>query len=141
MTNNSRNSRIKTVRAPSLDSQYVEMLVVSGLEIVDQVVSAYGEKYWICKPSTTSGNHIRGYKISWVTSDRRVHCTDAPILQLVLKNNRWQVHAVDAVGDMAPADFVNDFDNPSDAVNDIIQFFLGEPSRMAQKEACIKNLD
>lgn len=35
---------------------------------------------------------------------------------------------------MGPTDFVDERTNPEDAINDILDFFFGDPTRMKRKE-------
>lgn len=49
--------------------------------------------------------------------------------------DKWIVYAVDCAGGMGPADFVDIWDTPEEAIADIKDFYFGDPARMNLKEA------
>jgi hypothetical protein len=60
---------------------------------------------------------------------------DAPMLKFLFANDTWQVHGQDCAGGMGPADFIDEWSTPEEAVQDILDFYFGDPTRMARKIA------
>lgn len=58
---------------------------------------------------------------------------DAPMLKFFFYDGKWQVHGQDCAGGMGPADFIDEWSSPADAVKDIVDFYFGDPARMERK--------
>ena len=57
------------------------------------------------------------------------------MLKFIFANDRWQVHGQDCAGGLGPADFINEWQTPEEAVKDILDFYFGDPKRMQKKES------
>jgi hypothetical protein len=54
-------------------------------------------------------------------------------VQRARAGGRWVIDAVDHVPGPGPGDFVDRRDTPEEAVADILEFFFGDPRRMAER--------
>ena len=117
-----------------IDEKYLDMLRTAGLH-VSHPVPAFRGGFWICKPVTTPGNNIPNFDFGYISLDPNPQCPDidAPMLKLMFMNDRWQVHGQDCSGGLGPADFINEWSTPTEAVKDILDFYFGDPKRMKAK--------
>ncbi len=91
---------------------------------------AYPDGVAIGKPSSVPGNSLPGPTSSW--GDPGISC-DAPSVVLHREGERWVVSAEDWVPGPGPGDFVHHWDTATQAVADILDFYFGDPRRMALK--------
>jgi hypothetical protein len=117
---------------------YLNQLRKVGLH-VSYPIPAFAMGVWVCKPKAVQGHNIPGYKTGYVTiDDDGPQCPDeidAPMLKLMCLENIWRVDGQDCAGGMGPADFINEWSTPEEAINDILDFYFGDPTRMARKVA------
>lgn len=57
------------------------------------------------------------------------------MLKLIHDKDKWLVDGWDCAGDMGSADFVNEWGTPEQALDDIFDFFFGNPDRVRAKES------
>ncbi|MCW5821917.1 MAG: hypothetical protein KIT34_03890 [Cyanobacteria bacterium TGS_CYA1] len=81
------------------------------------------------KPTSTRGNSIENFKYGYEDIDM-----DAPDVTLFFHDGYWIVMAQEGVPEPGPGDFTNRWNTVEEAVEDIIDFFLGDPTRMKIKE-------
>jgi hypothetical protein len=117
-----------------IPSDILDRLRNVGLLVSEPFVAthvAYPDGCVIAKPATVRGNHIAGYEGYWGDGDILI---DAPSLFFHADPEEWIVTAHEYVPGPGPGDFVHCFPNPDAAVADILDFFFGDPSRMAKYE-------
>lgn len=83
----------------------------------------------MAKPTSVAGNSC-GDTALWGRS--RIPC-DASSLVLHREGARWVVSSEDYVPGPGPGDFVHRWDTAEQAVADIVDFYFGDPRRMALK--------
>lgn len=112
----------------TIDEKNLLQLKNAGL----YVSSAFPEGHlWECgvrvaKPTSTPGNSIPGYQFT-----RGSVPIDAPALVLYPSNGKWVVLAQESVPSPGPGDFENKWSNHQEAIDDILDFYLGDPQRMS----------
>ena len=121
---------------PPIPELYLDELRARGLH-VSHPIGALRGGVWVCKPTTTPGNNIPGYSGGYISLGDEPPCPDidAPMLKFFILNNKWQVHGQDCAGGMGPADFIDEWSTPEEAVDDILSFFFHDPTRMKRKAA------
>lgn len=87
----------------------------------------------IAKPTSVNGNFIQGHE-SIVGSPEKWTNTDAPFLKLFHFDHRWFVESGNPITGFDDADFHTTWSCPCQAVEDVLQFFFGDSSRMQAKE-------
>jgi len=117
-----------------IEEQYLEQLRSAGL-FVSHPIPAFSGGYWICKPTTTMGNNAPGLEFGFISLEPEPPCPeiDAPMLKFIFRNEEWIVDGQDCAGGMGPADFIDKWATPEEAVKDILDFYFGDPSRMRKK--------
>jgi hypothetical protein len=121
----------------SIDEKYIDQLQSAGLH-VSHPIPAFGDGVWICKPTTTPGHNVPGLEGGYTTLEGEgPGCPDidAPMLAFFYHHDKWIVSGQDCAGGMGPADFVDEWDTPEEAVKDILDFYFGDPKRMQKKAA------
>jgi hypothetical protein len=117
---------------------YLNRLRQAGLH-VSHPIPVFAKGVWVCKPETVLGHNIPGYKTGYITiDDDGPQCPDeidAPMLKFMHVNNLWRVDGQDCAGGMGPADFIDEWSTPEEAISDILDFYFGDPTRMARKAA------
>lgn len=120
-----------------IDKKYLDQLRSAGLH-VSHPIPAFGDGVWICKPTTTPGHKVPGLEGGYITLEGEgPGCPDidAPMLAFFYHNDKWIVSGQDYAGGMGPADFIDEWETLEEAVNDILDFFFGDPTRMQKKAA------
>ncbi len=129
--NNYRKDKIVTLIA----EEYLNQLREAGLH-VSHPIPAFGSGVWVCKPKSTPGHSIPEIKTGYVTiDDDGPQCPelDAPMLKFMHLDDVWRVDGQDSSGGMGPADFIDEWTTPQEAIRDILDFYFGDPARMAMK--------
>jgi hypothetical protein len=116
--------------------KYLQQLRNAGLH-VSAPKPALCDGVWVCKPIITPGNNIPGFEDSYISLGDEPPCPDidAPMLKFYFHNEKWKVNGQDSAGGMGPADFIDEWLTPEEAVQDILDFYFGNPERMAKKAA------
>lgn len=83
---------------------------------------------WIAKPRNTPGNIIENYEGEFPIE------TDATPLVLYGRDEKWYVLAQEHAPVMYGGDFENCWDTVEEAINDIFDFYFGDPARMMKKQ-------
>ncbi len=82
------------------------------------------------KPTNIQGNKIDNFRHGYDEVDM-----DAPDVKLFFKDGQWIVWGQEGVPVPGPGDFKNSWNTAIEAVEDILDFYFGDPSRMKAKEA------
>ncbi len=120
-------------RRMRIPNEALARLTDAGLLVSDPFVEnhvGYPDGVAVAKPTSVSGNSMPGYDAGWGTAE--IHL-DAPVLHLHGNRGCWVVTSHDYVPGPGPGDFVNEHGLIKDAVDDILDFFLGNPDRMQTK--------
>ncbi|MCA9814419.1 MAG: hypothetical protein KC652_04840 [Cyanobacteria bacterium HKST-UBA01] len=102
-------------------------------------MSCFGGGVWIKKPSTTRGHHIPApeFESSYISFDEDPDTqpdTNAPMIAFYEQGGKWVVNGKRMTGkDLAPGDFINEWETVGEAVDDIIDFYFGKAQRMNEK--------
>jgi len=123
-----------------VDPKYLDILREAGLFVSPPRSLFDGEWYWIVKPTTASGNSVAGRSSGFISFYKDIQCpdTDAPMLKLCYGSGKWQVDGISHAGGMGPGDFVTYWGNPEDALDDILDFYFGDPRRMNLKNRTMR---
>ncbi|HEY9683930.1 MAG TPA: hypothetical protein V6C86_20275 [Oculatellaceae cyanobacterium] len=119
----------------SIDEKYLNQLRQAGLHI-SPPVPAFRGGVWVGKPKDVSGNNIPGYSGGYATVVQDAPpCPDidAPLIKFMLLDDIWVVDGHDSCGGTGPADFVDEWATPEEAIADILDYFFGDPARMKKK--------
>lgn len=84
------------------------------------------------KPLTVAGNSIPGFKTGYQSIDRKIEF-DAPPVCFWYDGEVWIVLSEDYCPGPGPGDFLDTWATADEAVDDIIDFYFGDPSRMQTK--------
>jgi hypothetical protein len=120
-----------------IQEKYLQQLRDAGLF----VSSAYSPTHaWpdgvrVGKPTSTPGNSIPDFETGYIVlGDAPLPPDmDAPMVVLCWSGDLWRVYGQDSAGGMTPADFVNEWSSPDEAIRDILAFYFGDPRRMKAK--------
>jgi len=117
-----------------IEEKYLNQLRAAGLH-VSHPIGAFRGGVWVCKPTSTHGHTIPGYSGGYVSLGDDPPCPeiDAPMLKFFFLNSKWQVHGQDCAGGMGPADFIDEWSTPEEALKDILDFYFGNAKRMEKK--------
>ncbi len=80
------------------------------------------------KPISTKGNSLPDFEIEF-----HGELIDAPPLYFYSTGHEWIVCMQEGIPDFAPGDFLNTWKKPEEAVEDILDFYLGNSERMKVK--------
>lgn len=121
---------------PIIPEEYLEQLRAAGLH-VSAPKPALFDGVWVCKPTTTPGNSIPGFEGGYIALGDEPQCPyiDAPMLRFYFHNEKWKVNGQDCAGGMGPSDFIDEWATPEEAVQDVLDFYFGDSTRMAKKAA------
>lgn len=90
---------------------------------------AFPDGVIVAKPTSVAGNDVAGFDCQFGDSEVRV----GPALFFHRDGAKWIVTSHDFMPGPGPGDFVNAWDTPEEAVADILDFYFGDPVRMAIK--------
>lgn len=126
-----------------IDKNHLDRLKNAGLH-VSPPVKAFRDGVWVGKPTSTQGNCIPGYKADGYTifGEDAPPEMDAPMLKFYMANeNSWMVRGEDFAGVKGPGDFANEWKTVEEAIDDILDFYFGNPSRMQVKAKALNATD
>ncbi len=111
---------------PNIDETYLQQLRDMKLYVSKPFAPGRAFEYsvWIAKPTSVSGNRIDGYDSLCASIP-----IDAPAVMLQPTDEGWvvlnQEHSI-----QGPGDFRNIWKTQQEAVEDILDFYFGNPERM-----------
>lgn len=115
-----------------IDQKHLDRLQDSGL-FVSHPLAAFGGGVWVVKPTTTKGHYIPEYSAGYIAiGDEPVPPdTNAPMTAFYRQNSAWVVNIKPSTGSkMEPDEFLHEWESPEEAVDDILDFYFGDSSRM-----------
>lgn len=122
-----------------IDEQYLQRLRTAGLFVSEPFPEGHGWEHGvrIGKPTTIPGNSIPGYQSGFVFigESEEPPDMDGPIVVFYRCGEDWIVRAQECVPKPGPGDFTNVWTNANDALQDILDFYFGNPERMQKKAA------
>jgi hypothetical protein len=125
-----RNVRMK-VPEHALDRLRAAGLLVSDPYIPNH--AAWPDGVVVGKPEHVVGNRIPGHRTLWGLSGPFVDAP-CPILHFDSGNGKWVVTVHTYIPGPGPGDFINEWDTTEEAVEDILDYLLGDPARMRVKQ-------
>lgn len=120
------------------ETQPIQKLKNAGL-LVESVgeISPFANGYFIAKLKMTPGNKRQDYEafidINTGTKVEEVPC-DAPSSHLYPRDGKWIFRVWEFMPGPGPGDFLEEFVLISDAVNAVLDYYFGDPSKMNPPE-------
>lgn len=112
---------------PQIEEKYIQQLRSRKLFVSDPFSHRHkmANGVWIAKPTSVEGNHVNKYESS---------CDgipiDAPAVLLLPTEQGWMVLNQEHIPTSGPGDFKNVWQTQQEAVDDILDFYFGNPERM-----------
>jgi hypothetical protein len=127
------------MKIPDLD---IQKLKDRGLFVSNPKSSthSYPDGVMISKPNSISGNTLPGYTSAFYDVNDVTITFDAPYLWLFGNDGVWMVLSKDFTPGPGPGDFIDEWNSLDEAVQDIIDFYFGDPKRMEIKASIRKGL-
>ncbi|MBI1271342.1 hypothetical protein GC174_13015 [bacterium] len=117
-----------------IDKKYLDRLRDSGLH-VSPPIPAYSGGVWIKKPTSTKGHFVPGYSSDYISFEEKPEeqpDTNAPMIAFYRNRSAWVVDLNGSQESVSPADFLNEWATPEEAVDDILDFYFGDSARMIE---------
>lgn len=113
-----------------IEETHLQRLRHAGLWVSDPYPEGHSLEFGVrvAKPVETQGNSIPGF--TSYCDDIKI---DAPDLLLVSKTEGFCVYSQEHIPGPGPGDFTNVWPTAQEAIDDILDFYLGDPARMALK--------
>ena len=126
-----------------IDDKYIERLREGGLFVAKPMPSThvFPDGVLIGKPKSVPGNAIPDFSTGFVidiAKDKEIEF-DAPPVWLFGHCGVWVVQAQEYSPVPGPGDFQNEWSSPEEAVEDILDFYFGDPERMHTKAEARKH--
>lgn len=117
-----------------VDRDYCKPLIDAGLHLYF-LGFTYGLR--ICKPRSVKGNSVPGYRNGYVSLDDNEGKefepeTDAPFVTFFFNGQYWVVWSHEGFPGVQPGDFITEWATANEAIEDILDFYFGDPRRMAR---------
>lgn len=117
-------------------NEHIEKLRSHGLFVAEprSPGSCYPDGVLVGKPVNVPGNHIPDYSTSYanLATNEEIRF-DAPAVWLYGHGGVWVVLAEDYCPGPGPGDFLDEWNTPEEATQDILEFYFGDPQRMQAK--------
>lgn len=96
--------------------------------------SCYPDGVLVGKPVALPGNHIPKFSTSYanLATNEEINF-DAPPVWFFGHGGVWIVLAQEHSPVPGPGDFIDEWNSPEEAVQDILEFYFGDPQRMQAK--------
>jgi hypothetical protein len=120
----------------AINEEHLNKLRAAGLFVSKPFPSKhpFPDGVLVGKPVTTTGNNLPNYKTGYgLDSEKDSVAVDAPFVRLYCHKGKSVVDSVDYIPTPGPGDFVNEWSSIEEALDDILDFFLGDPARMLKK--------
>lgn len=114
-----------------IPSHYLDRLRAAGLLVSEPFISthlSFPDGHSVGKPQSVGGNSIPGFEAFW--GDENI-LLDAPAVFFHATDDHWIVTAQEYMPGPGPGDFTHCFTTPDEAVADILDFYFGDPARIA----------
>lgn len=115
-----------------IDKKFLDKLRDAGLH-VSPPIPAYGGGVWVLKPTDTKGHHVPEFESGYVSFEEdpaKQPDTNAPMIAFYKNQSSWVVDCNGTGEAEIPIDFLNEWKTPEEAVDDILDFYFGDSSRM-----------
>jgi len=119
----------------AIEQKYLQKLQEVGLFVSKPYPEGHAWEHGVIvgKPSSIAGNSIQNFQTGYNEVDM-----DAPTIVFHATSDAWIVLAQNFIPTFGPGDFQNIWDSPEKALDDIIDFYFGDPSRMNTKSDALK---
>lgn len=102
----------------------------------------FQDGYRVFKPNSVEGNFVEGYEQNYVdgvngTLDVTM-VLNSPISNIFEKSGKYSFLVWEFAPGPGPGDFENCFDDISDCIEDVIDYYFGDSSRMNEKKAVVE---
>lgn len=117
----------------TLEEKLLDKLSDSGL-FVSQPMSALGGGMWVLMPSTKKGHYIPDFESSFIALEGEPEPpeSNAPMIGSYSRDSAWVVD-INGLGKSSEStEFYNEWATPEEAIEDILDFYLGDSSRMIE---------
>lgn len=123
-----------------IPQNHIHQLRSAGLFVSEPWASTHiwPDHVMVGKPIDVKGNSIAGYETSIGLGDQRIDL-DAPPIRFFSDDGKWFVLAEEYCPGPGPGDFLDEWRTPEEAVDDILDFYFGDPRRMQKKEEARKH--
>lgn len=118
-----------------IDAIHLKRLLDRGLLTSEPFPKNHGweDGVRIGKPTEIDGNFIPEHSYKFMRVE-----TNAPTVVLYARDNDWIVFAQDFNPTKGPGDFQNVWSSLEEAIDDILDFYFGDPARMQAKAEAMK---
>ncbi len=120
-----------------IDEKYLKRLRDASLFVSEPYSEGHGWEHGVRvgKPAQITGNSIPGYEGGYITIGEEIQPPemDAPFVVLLSRAEGWMVRAQECIPIPGMGDFVNVWKTADEAIQDILDFYFGNPERMNQK--------
>jgi len=127
-----------------IDENYLKRLRDAGLFVSEPFSEGHGweDGVRVGKPAQIQGNSIPNYQGGYITIGEEIQPPemDAPFVVLLSRNEGWIVRAQECIPQPGMGDFINVWKTADEAIQDILDFFFGNPDRMNLKAKRIDDL-
>ena len=132
----------------TIDEKYLKRLKDAGLFVSEPFADGHGWEHGVRvgKPSQIPGNSIPNYQGGYITIGEEIPPPemDAPFVVLLSRSEGWIVRAQECIPQPGMGDFINVWKTADEAIQDILDFYFGDPGRMnlkaKRKEDLMKRL-
>ncbi len=112
---------------PKIEEKYLQQLQDRELYVSDPFSAGHNmaNGVWIAKPTAVEGNCVSDYEGTCAGV-----LIDAPEVLLLPTKEGWVVWNQEHIPTSGPGDFKNVWQTQKEAVDDILDFYFGNPERM-----------
>ena len=111
------------------ETQAVSNLEKAGLECMRNTTGPFRHGFTIVRPKKVPGNSRYSYR------DNNSDDSDAPVAWVYpFANRKWYFEISCYAGAAGPGDFVNEHETLAGALEDVLDYYFGDPSRMNPPE-------
>jgi hypothetical protein len=112
-------------------AKFIIKLKNKGLLVGKNSIGPYVGGYTICKPTRVPGNSRKNWASYFGEDD--IPC-NAPGSSLYPQDGKWIFEVWECIPGPGPGDFQDEFDVLEDAVESVLDYYFGNPSRMNPPE-------
>ena len=110
-----------------IDNLHLQKLRDNGLFVSEPYPQGHVLEFGVIvgKPTQVGGNFIPEFETAY--DEIRMN---APMLTLFSTGKIWLTHVQEHIPDPGAGDFTNEWNSPEEAINDILDYYFGNPARM-----------